>query len=48
MSNNPFISYKDEDTPINNKEYISLLEKAENLITPEICPFSQIYNRKNN
>ena len=48
LSNNPFISYKDEDTPINNKEYISLLEKAENLITPEICPFSQIYNRKNN
>ena len=40
----PYILYKnEEDTSNYNKEIISSLEKAENLITPEICPFSEIY-----
>ena len=40
----PYILYKnEEDTSNYNKELISSLEKAENLITPEICPFSEIY-----
>jgi hypothetical protein len=45
----PFIARKDEDFS-NNEKDITLLENAENLITPEICPFSlnkEIYQRMN-
>ena len=37
----PYILSKNEEDTYNyNKEIISFLEKAEKLITPEICPFS--------
>ena len=56
----PFIAHKDEDFSYDEKDNerifpqnendITLLENAENLITPEICPFSiskVIYKRIN-